>query len=124
MTELYNRAEFTHLRRHLRQTMPAAERHLWPHLRQRRLENCKFRRQYGIDRFVVDFYAPELKLAIEIDGPTHDRAEAQEYDAARQAYIESIGAVVLRFRNGQVYHDLEGVLGTIGQTIQRLRTKE
>jgi very-short-patch-repair endonuclease len=125
MTELYNRAEFTDLRRKLRHTMPPAEHHLWPHLRDRRLENCKFRRQYGIDRFVIDFYAPELKLAIEIDGPTHDSPEAKEYDAARQAYIESIGVVVVRFSNWQVYNDREGVLETIGQTILRLRrTKE
>jgi very-short-patch-repair endonuclease len=124
MTELHNRPEFTHLRRELRHNMPPAERHLWPHLRQRRLENCKFRRQHGIDRYIVDFYASELKLAIEIDGPTHDRPEDKQHDAARQAYIESVGTVVLRFSNGQVYNDLEGVLGAIGQTIRRLRTKE
>ncbi len=124
MTELFNRREFTPLRRRLRHDMPPAERHLWPHLRQRQLENCKFRRQYGIDRYVIDFYAPELKLAIEIDGPTHDRPEAKAYDADRQAYIESIGVVVVRFSNARVYNDLEGVLDAIGQTIRRLRTPE
>jgi very-short-patch-repair endonuclease len=121
MTELYNRPEFTPQRRTLRHTMPPAERHLWPHLRQRRLEHCKFRRQYGIDRFIVDFYAPELRLAIEIDGPTHDGPEAQESDAGRLAFIESMGVVVLRFSNGQVYDDLEAVLGEIGRTIRRIR---
>lgn len=121
MTELYNRPEFTPLRRQLRHNMPPAERHLWPHLRKHQLENCKFRRQFSIDRFVVDFYAAELRLAIEIDGPTHDGPEAQESDRVRQDFLESMGVVVLRFRNAQVYDDLAGVLGPIGETIRRLR---
>lgn len=98
MTELYNRTEFKDRRRELRRTIPPAEQRLWPHLRNRRLEQCKFRRQYGIDRYVIDFYAPELKLAIEIDGSTHDTPQAQQYDATRQAFIESTGAIVLRFK--------------------------
>jgi very-short-patch-repair endonuclease len=121
MTKLYNRPELTPLRRKLRRAIPPAEQTLWPHLRDRRLENCKFRRQYGINRYVIDFYAPELKLAIEIDGPTHDLPGAAEYDANRQAFIEATGAIVLRFTNRQVYGDLEGVLGAIGGTIRRLR---
>jgi very-short-patch-repair endonuclease len=122
MTELYNRTPDKPKRRSLRQTIPPAERRLWPHLRDRHLENCKFRRQYSIDRYVIDFYAPELKLAIEIDGPTHDLPGAAEYDADRQAFIEATGAIVLRFSNGQVYGDLEGVLGAIGGMIRRLRS--
>jgi very-short-patch-repair endonuclease len=121
MTELYNRTPDKPKRRSLRQTIPPAERRLWPHLRDRHLENCKFRRQYSIDRYVIDFYAPELKLAIEIDGPTHDLPGAAEYDTDRQAFIEATGAIVLRFSNRQVYGDLEGVLGAIGGMIRRLR---
>jgi very-short-patch-repair endonuclease len=121
MTELYNRTPDKPKRRSLRQTIPPAERRLWPRLRDRHLENCKFRRQYSIDRYVIDFYAPELKLAIEIDGPTHDLPGAAEYDADRQAFIEATGAIVLRFSNWQVYGDLEGVLGAIGGMIRRLR---
>jgi very-short-patch-repair endonuclease len=121
MTELYNRTEFKSLRRKLRRTMPPAEKLLWPHLRNRRLANCKFRRQYGIDRYVIDFYASEIKLAIEIDGPTHDSPEARKYDAIRQAFIESTGATVLRFRNWRVYNDRENLLREIEETVDRLR---
>jgi very-short-patch-repair endonuclease len=121
MTELYNRTEFKSLRRKLRRTMPPAEQQIWPYLRNRRLAHCKFRRQYGIDRYVIDFYASEVKLAIEIDGPTHDSPEAQEYDAMRQTFIQSTGATVLRFRNWRVYNDLDSVLQEIEEMVDRLR---
>jgi very-short-patch-repair endonuclease len=121
MTELYNRAEFTSLRRKLRHTIPPAEQRLWPHLRNRQLETCKFRRQYGIDRYVIDFYAPELKLALEIDGPTHHSPEAQTYDRDRQTYLESTGATVLRFTNWQVYNQLDQVLDAIAHQIRTMR---
>jgi very-short-patch-repair endonuclease len=123
MTELYNRADDKSKRHQLRRQIPPAERRLWPYLRDRRLEDCKFRRQYGIAQYVIDFYAPELKLAIEIDGPTHYLPGAPEYDANRQAYIESTGATFLRFSNGQVYNDIEGVLEAIGLMIGRLRLR-
>jgi very-short-patch-repair endonuclease len=123
MTELYNCTGDKSKRRQLRRQIPPAERRLWPHLRDRRLEDCKFRRQYGIAQYVIDFYAPELKLAIEIDGPTHYLPGAPEYDAKRQAYIESTGVTFLRFSNGQVYNDIEGVLEAIGLMIGRLRLR-
>ncbi len=121
MTELYNCSRDKPKRRRLRRSIPPAECRLWPYLRDRRLENCKFRRQYGIAQYVIDFYAPELKLAIEIDGPTHTLPGVPEYDAKRQAYIESTGATFLRFSNWQVYNDLGGVLDSIGLMIGRLR---
>jgi very-short-patch-repair endonuclease len=97
MTELYNRTQDKAKRRRLRQSMPTAERIVWARLRNRQLADCKFRRQYGVAQFVVDFYAPELKLAIEIDGPTHWLPGVPEYDAARQAFIESTGATFFAY---------------------------
>lgn len=57
--------------RELRQPQTLAELELWKHLRNRQLEGIKFRRQYPLGRFIVDFYCPQAKLAIEIDGDTH-----------------------------------------------------
>jgi very-short-patch-repair endonuclease len=82
-----------------------------------------------VAQFVVDFYAPELKLAIElsshyvneIDGPTHWLPGVSEYDAARQAFIESTGATFLRFGNWQVYNRLDSVLAAIVLEVDRLR---
>lgn len=90
-------------------------------MRGRQVENCKFRRQYSIAAFVIDFYVPELKLAIEIDGSSHDGELAQEYDAERQAFLESKGACFLRFTNRQVYEELDGVIEAISQMVVRLR---
>ena len=63
--------------------------------------------------YVLDFYCPALKLAIEIDGDSHLKPGANERDADRQAFVESFGIRFLRFTNDQVYLNLEGVLETI-----------
>jgi very-short-patch-repair endonuclease len=121
MTELYNKSSEKLKRQTLRNNMPPAERAIWERLRGRQVENCKFRRQYSIAEFVVDFYVPELKLAIEIDGDSHLGEQAQTYDAERQAFLESKGTCFLRFTNRQVYEELDGVVEAIAQMVVRLR---
>ena len=69
--------------------------------------------------FVVDFYCPRLKLAIEIDGDSHLEEGAEEYDMVRQEYIESTGIKFLRFTNNDIYHNLEGVLNSISEFISK-----
>ena len=71
----------------------------------------KFRRQYPIDRFVIDFYCPEQRLAIEIDGKIHDNRN--EYDKERQETISSHGINFLRFKNSEVMNSIDTVLRTI-----------
>jgi very-short-patch-repair endonuclease len=104
--------------------MSKAEVLLWMHLSRKQMAGHKFRRQYGVDRYVIDFYCPNLKLAIEIDGPSHIEEGAGEYDKTRQSYIEALGIRFLRFRNDEVYGDLNGVLQTIGAKIKDLTTPE
>lgn len=70
---------------------------------------------------MVDFYCPELKLAIEFDGDSHYEDGIQEYDRERQAFLQAKGIKVLRFTNIEAYKDLDGVLKTISQAIQQLR---
>ena len=121
MTELYNKTSEKEKRRSLRNNMPPAEKIVWEKLRNRQIEGCKFRRQYSIDRFVIDFYAPELKLAIEIDGDSHFQDGAQVYDYERQSFLESSGTRFLSFTNQQVYENLAGVITSIAQTVCQLR---
>jgi len=121
MTELYNQTAQREKRRSLRNNMPLAEQIVWSALRGRQIEGCKFRRQYSIDVFVVDFYAPELKLAIEIDGDSHFQDGAQVYDAQRETFLMSKGTYFLRFTNQQVYNNLEGVIMAIALKICELR---
>ncbi|NJM70842.1 MAG: DUF559 domain-containing protein [Scytonema sp. RU_4_4] len=121
MTQLYNKDSEKDKRRLLRQNITKAEKLIWEKIRDRQLENCKFRRQYSIDKFVIDFYSSELRLAIEIDGESHFREDAAECDKARQEFIELAGIKFIRFTNNDVYANLSGVLESIAQNIKNLR---
>ena len=68
---------------------------LWQRLRKKQLLGVKFRRQYAIGRFLVDFYSRDAMLVVEVDGDVH--ASQHERDAQRTAYLESVGMSVLRF---------------------------
>lgn len=93
--------------------MPLAEQLLWKEIRNKKL-GYKFRRQYGIGKFIVDFCSPEAKLIIEIDGDSHFyNSNSQELDAKRQKYIESLNLKIIRFTNCEIYQNLRGVLKTI-----------
>ena len=118
---LYNRKELNERRKQLRADMTEAERILWQVLKGRKLCNEKFRRQYSINAYVVDFYCTALKLAIEIDGATHSTIEEIKYDKIRQNEIEVAGIVFLRFTNSQIYKNLPNVLEMIKNTIEELR---
>jgi very-short-patch-repair endonuclease len=121
MTKLYNQTSEKQKRQTLRNNMPLSEKIVWAKLRSQQIENCKFRRQYSIDRFVVDFYSSELRLAIEIDGDSHYQNGVQQYDRDRQVFLESKGTRILRFTNQEVYQNIDGVVEKIREVICRLR---
>ena len=100
-------------RRELRKRSTQPERLLWAALRDRRFRGLKFRRQYGIGRYITDFACVELKLVIELDGGYHEYVE--EADRRRQQFIEDAGFKVLRFTNEDVMADVEAVLIAIGR---------
>ena len=93
--------------RNLRQNSADVERVIWQILRNRQFHNLKFRRQYPIKPYIVDFICLEEKLIIEIDGGQH--AEQVEYDKARSVFLESRGFRIMRFWNNEVLENLEGV---------------
>ena len=93
--------------------MPPAEVLLWLKLKNKGLKGYKFRRQYSIDNFIVDFYCPKLKLAIEIDGNSHYIEGANLSDNNRQSRIESYGITFLRFTNREIYENIDGTLKII-----------
>ncbi len=108
MTKIFNKQETKFKRKILRNNMPNAEKVLWMHLKNKQLKGYKFRRQYSVDQYVIDFYCPKLKLAIEVDGDSHFTKDAQEYDRMREKQIESVGIKILRYSNLDVYNNLEG----------------
>ncbi|MDD2893698.1 MAG: endonuclease domain-containing protein, partial [Halothiobacillaceae bacterium] len=101
--------------RELRRQQTDAEQLIWGLLRNRRLKNTKFRRQYPIGSYILDFYCAEHVLAIELDGGQH--SEQQAYDAKRDQYLSSRGLRVLRFWNNQVLQETETVLTAIWNTL-------
>ena len=103
------------LARQMRHEPTSAEIYLWQRLRNRQFGNTEFQRQHEIERFVVDFFAPDDALVIEVDGEIHQYTP--EEDAIRQTYLESLGLRVLRFTNEQVWHDVERVLEIIGHVL-------
>lgn len=113
MAKIYNAPSQKQRRKTLRRTMPSAEIILWSRLNRRQLLGYKFRRQYSVYSYVLDFYCPERRLAIELDGDGHFVGRAIEYDQARQTTIEGLGITFVRFTNHEVFHNLNGVLETI-----------
>ena len=88
--------------RELRRDLTIAERRGWELLRDRRMLGLKFRRQHAIGRFIVDYYCAELKLILELDGGMHNDPERAAYDAARTAWLEAHGFLVIRVRNDRL----------------------
>jgi very-short-patch-repair endonuclease len=101
--------------RQLRKSMTDAEQHLWQYLRRRQIHGHKFRRQFPIGHYVVDFVCLEQKLVIEIDGGQHSRQ--QEYDARRTGFLESHDFRVIRFWNNEVLTETEAVLGIVEEAL-------
>lgn len=90
-----------------------AEDALWQHLRNRQVENCKFRRQHPLGHFIADFYCHEKRLVIEVDGGYHLTEEQKAYDEARTEAINQYGIQVVRFTNEQVLTDMDYVISEI-----------
>ena len=120
MTKLYNRTAQKVLRRQLRKNEPGTERLLWSKLRNRQLKGFKFRRQNGIGKYILDFYCPEARLGVEIDGDSHYNEVATKNDMIRQKYLESCDVKIIRFNNKDVLGNLGGVLETIAGNLPPL----
>lgn len=103
--------------RDLRKNQTDAERMLWAHLRDRRLKGKKFRRQQPVGRFFLDFYCPEARLAIELDGGQHDTPEQKAYDQSRTKELHARGITVLRYWDHEVWNNLESILKTIWKAL-------
>lgn len=108
-------AKIKPLARELRNEPTPAEARLWRYLRRKQVDGWRFRRQHVFDRFIVDFYCPAARLVIEVDGPIHE--QQQDYDALRTAFLEALGLRVLRFKNEDVFQNIEGVMTVIAEAL-------
>jgi very-short-patch-repair endonuclease len=121
MGKVFNKKEQTAKRKVLLKNMTKAETLLWIEIKNKKLKDCKFRRQFRIEKYVIDNYSPEIKLAIEVDSATHYTDEEIKYDKKRQTEIENMGVVFLRFTNEEVYEGMSFVLEKISLKIDELR---
>ncbi|WP_342241365.1 endonuclease domain-containing protein [Inquilinus sp. OTU3971] len=101
--------------RALRQSQTEAERLLWRQLRGKRVGDLRFRRQYPLGNFIVDFVCLAARLVIEVDGPSHDLTV--DADERRTRWLESQGFRVLRFTNDQVRYRLPDVVDAIAAAL-------
>ena len=104
--------------RNLRRNQTDAERKLWSVVRNRQLAGAKFRRQFPIGRYILDFYCPEYRLGIEADGGQHYRDEQRRRDALRERALSHIAVRVLRFSDWEILNNSEGVCETICEAIK------
>ena len=103
--------------RKMRTDPTSAEAKFWQSLRKRQLGGLKFRRQHIIGAYIVDFYCPEGKLIVEVDGPVHEYQI--QYDRERKDDLSAMGYKVVRFKNEEIIEDLDLVLNTILEILKR-----
>ena len=104
--------------RQLRKKQTREESMLWYTLRRKQILGVQFFRQRPIGHYIVDFYAPSVRLVIEVDGIQHYDLDNQRYDAERDKYLKHLGLRVLRFNNLEVSRALDSVLQIIEHTIE------
>ncbi len=115
---IYNRISEYEKRKELRNNMTKAEVILWSRLKGKQLNGLKFRRQYSVEPYIIDFYCVKRRLAIEVDGDSHFEEGAREYDEKRQKFIERFNIKFLRFTNSDIYENLDGVTEMISNEVK------
>lgn len=112
MQTLMNKSELIGLRKELRNHSTLAEATLWKMLKGAQIDNLKFRRQHSVGPYILDFYCPQIKLAIELDGEIHNRQA--DYDQQRTYFLNKVkGIEVLRFENRMALEEPERILKEI-----------
>lgn len=116
MTKIYNKKSEKEKRRALRSDPTLAEKVLWLSLRKKQIHGVRFLRQYSVNKFVLDFYSPAIRLAIEADGDSHIGNEA--YDLKRQGSIESFNIKFIRYTNEQILGNINKVVKDIEKVVE------
>ncbi|MGA2296111.1 MAG: endonuclease domain-containing protein [FCB group bacterium] len=108
--KIHNKKILKPIRKKLRHNLTDEEAVLWYYLKKNKLENRKFRRQHSVGNYLLDFYCPSEKLAIELDGSGHYTDSGLEKDKIRNNYLNKLNIKVLRISNVEVNNNIQGVL--------------
>lgn len=117
--KIFNSKETKEKRRELRKNLTEAEKALWEKLRGKCLAGLKFFRQYGIGVYIADFYCPQRKLVIEVDGGQHFLEKGKTY-VQREHYMSSLGIYTIRFSNLDILKNIDGTWERIIQVVKEL----
>ena len=120
MTKHYNKTIEKEKRRKLRRNSTHVEELVWNFIRNRQLLGYKFRRQYSVDRYVIDFYCSEIKLAVELDGASHNSVEQKIYDLKRQKELEAFGIKFLLISDDEIFSNPNKAFEKIEKAIKNL----
>ncbi len=104
--------------RNFRKNQTDTEKKLWAVLRNRQMAGTKFRRQFSIGRYILDFYSPKYRLGIEADGGDHYEDKGRQRDKLRTKELSMLGIKILRFSNLEILNNIEGVCEVIQQAIE------
>ena len=116
-----NRTEQKHLRRELRNEGTSAEAMLWFHLKERKIEGTRWRRQFSIGPYILDFYCPQLHLCIELDGAPHYTLEGSEHDYRRDEWLlQEKGIRIIRFENIDIFKRQDEVVEHIREVTKEI----
>ena len=120
-----NKSQLKKTRQKLRNNMPKSEVIFWQGIRSKQL-GIKFRRQFSIENFVLDFYSPEIKLGIEIDGDSHFISEENILKDRNRDNIlfKKHNIKILRFTNIDVRDNLIGCLEKLLEEIEKIKSNE
>ena len=111
--DLHNLPKLKTFRRKLRGSLTPAEAAFWKIVQNAKLDGRKFRRQHSVGGYILDFYCPAERLAVELDGDFHFHDAAIEHDHERKLFSRHFAIKVMRFENKQVFEDLDWVLFNI-----------
>ena len=119
MPFLYNKHNLKAVRQKLRSDLSKPEQAVWYWLKGKNFKGYKFRRQYSIGNYILDFYCPKLRLGIEIDGDSHfENDQARFQDIERDNYLTGQNIRILRFTNAEVLDNIDGVINKLSESIK------
>lgn len=110
---LYNNKNLKEKRKELRSNSTSAEAILWKMLKGKQIEGKRWRRQFSIGNYIIDFYCPEIKLAIELASNEHYTVIGKFNDERREEYLNSLGIKIIRFENKDIWCSTNLILETI-----------
>jgi very-short-patch-repair endonuclease len=113
MSDIHNWEYLKSFRKSLRNNSTAAEASLWNILKDKQVGGLKFRRQHSVGKYILDFYCPEIRLSVELNGETHANPIVMEKDIEKDKYMEKYSITVLRYENKWVYEYPEEIINDI-----------